>query len=92
MYSYTMAYVIVQFDDSQGGGLAVVRDQWITPRKCEVFWPPYKKQSEYNKALKTAENIIEETWKVFKIARCFYSCGKLHFVLLLKQFPNKCKV
>ncbi|XP_018575572.1 uncharacterized protein LOC108914280 [Anoplophora glabripennis] len=44
----------------------------------------YKQQSQFNKAIKKGEKVDPETWKLYNVARCFYSsddfekiCGKL---------------
>ncbi|KAJ8910560.1 hypothetical protein NQ315_008945 [Exocentrus adspersus] len=51
-----MAYVVVEF--TEGGTLAVVFNEWLTPRKSEVFWPPYEDQKKYNRALKEKQEIM----------------------------------
>lgn len=38
----SMAYVVVEFDEKHGGGVAAVNSAWLTPFKKEVFWPPYE--------------------------------------------------
>lgn len=73
---FTMSFIIVQFTEAEGGGISVIHKNWLTPRKSEVFWPPFKDQSQYNKALKKGEPVNTETWKIFKVVKCFYSTGK----------------
>ncbi|KAJ8934549.1 hypothetical protein NQ318_004979 [Aromia moschata] len=68
-----MAFVLIEFSASEGGGISIVHNEWMSPRKTEVYWPPYKEQSQFNRALKRGEKVNTETWKLFKIARCFYS-------------------
>lgn len=68
-------FSIVEFDESEGGGLAIVRQSWITPRKKEVFWPPYKQTQLYTKVLKQDEPVNYDTWKCCKIKRFFYETG-----------------
>lgn len=34
-------YSVVQFTASDGGTISVVNSQWLTPRKWEVYWPPF---------------------------------------------------
>lgn len=53
-------FTLIQFDDNDGANLAVVSTNWLTPRKKEVFWPPYKNNTSFNKALKKHEEVNEE--------------------------------
>ncbi|KAF5270263.1 hypothetical protein FQR65_LT17863 [Abscondita terminalis] len=64
---------IVKFDDHDGGGVAIANSKWFTPRKKELYWPPYKEINAYNKALKKGEDVNTDNWKLFKIKRLFYS-------------------
>lgn len=66
-----MAYVVAEFEEEQGGGVAAVHSSWLTPRKEEVFWPPYKEQIRFDKALKYGEAVDTETWELFKVSRIF---------------------
>lgn len=66
-----MEYSVVEFTDADGGGLALVNCKWFTPRKKEVFWPPYKNPSLFNKALKNGES-PEISWKSYSIKRNYY--------------------
>lgn len=70
-----MAYVIVQFDEKDGGSISVVHKTWLTPRKTEVYWPPYKKQSRFERALLKAEPVDMKKWELFKIKRTFCALG-----------------
>lgn len=47
---------LIEFEDN--GGLAVVCDHWLTPRKKEVFWPPVKEQRLYNKIVKEKHSLM----------------------------------
>ncbi|KAJ8928268.1 hypothetical protein NQ314_019219 [Rhamnusium bicolor] len=69
-------YNIVEFCNEAGGGLAIVHTNWLTPRKQEVFWPPYKDNSLFTKALKTGER-TNEKWKLYEIVRNFYKTDDL---------------
>lgn len=71
-----MAYVLVEFDENDGGGVAILHDSWLTPRKKEAFWPPFKEQYQFDKALKNGASVDTETWKLYKINRIFYACGE----------------
>lgn len=76
-----MAYVVVEFDvnDENGGGgsVAAVHSAWLTPLKKEVFWPPYKEQTKFDKALRTGETVDTEKWSLHGIRRIFYSSGNV---------------
>ncbi|CAH0547083.1 unnamed protein product [Brassicogethes aeneus] len=58
---FKMAFVLIEFDESAGGSLAVIHKSWLTPRKTEVYWPPYKNQNLLDKAVKKKEAAAEET-------------------------------
>lgn len=68
-------YVLVEFEEAEGGGVAIIDKRWLTPRKKEVFWPPVKEQKQFDKILKCKEYANMETWKIYKILRCFYETG-----------------
>lgn len=69
-----MSFVLVEFDD--GGGVAVVRKTWLTPRKREVFWPPMKDQRTFDKTLINTEHADIEKWKLYPVVRCLYETGE----------------
>lgn len=76
-----MAYVVVEFeenvDDDERGGVAAVHSSWLTPRKREVFWPPYKEQSRFDRALKNGEAVDPDNgWIIYKLSRIFYESGE----------------
>lgn len=62
---------LIEFDE---GGIAIVCDHWLTPRKKKVLWPPVKDQRIYDKLVKERAEPNEE-WKIFKITRHFYETG-----------------
>lgn len=68
-------YSVVEFSESHGGGMGIVRDQWLTPRKQECFWPPFKIAAKYNKCLLNPEP-PNENWPLYTIKRTFYSTGQ----------------
>lgn len=70
-----MAFTGVQFADDDDGTVALVRTSWLTPRKTEVFWPPYKTQEQFNKSLKKGD-LPSECWTTYKISRIFFDSGK----------------
>ncbi|KAK4886522.1 hypothetical protein RN001_002793 [Aquatica leii] len=69
IYTYLMDFVGVQF--SQDGGLAVVHEKWLTPRKTEVYWPPCKKQHDYDKLLKCGDE-PKDHWQLFSISKLYF--------------------
>ncbi|KAK4882599.1 hypothetical protein RN001_005918 [Aquatica leii] len=70
------SYVGVEFSKDSDGGVALVSNTWLTPRKRNVFWPNHKKNASlYNKALRKHEMPGNEPdWKLFSIERCFFEC------------------
>lgn len=69
-------FAIVEFIDKEGGGLAIVSNQWLTPRKKEVFWPPVKDQQNFTKLLlRRPDEVNTETWKLYQIKIVFYETG-----------------
>lgn len=69
-----MSYVVIEFSD--GGGVAVVRNIWLTPRKKEVFWPPMKDQRTFDKILEKTVHADTEKWKLYPIQRCLFETGE----------------
>lgn len=66
-------YHVVEFSDTQG--LGIVRKDWLTPRKKETFWPPFKQTETYNKCLVSKESNPSDDWALYEIKRIFYSTG-----------------
>ncbi|KAK4878757.1 hypothetical protein RN001_011263 [Aquatica leii] len=69
IYTHLMDLVGVQF--SQDGGLAVVHEKWLTPRKTEVYWPPCKQQHDYDKLLKCGDE-PKHHWQLFSISKLYF--------------------
>lgn len=48
-----MTFVGVEFasDIVEEASIALVHCSWFTPRKKEVWWPPYKTGAQFKKAL-----------------------------------------
>lgn len=74
-----MSFVIVEFSEASGGGVAIVHSVWITPCKKIVFWHPIKQQSNFDKALKAGAT-PENSWEIFQF---FYETGKFTEQLLI---------
>lgn len=53
-------FVVIEFDHSHGGGLALIHEKWLTPPKQETFSPPAKSVTP------------EDDWKIFKTSRVFF--------------------
>lgn len=75
-----MAYCGIEFyndtdDKENNGGIAIVHMKWLTPRKKEVIWPPYKTTSRFNKALISGEEPNENSWQLYCVKRIFFQCG-----------------
>lgn len=67
-------YHVVEFDQASGGGVGIVRDVWLTPKKKECFWPPDKLSSAFNKRL-VEGNHPQQDWQLYQIKRIFFSTG-----------------
>jgi len=88
-----MAFLGIEFatDDSAeqvSGEIALIHCTWLTPRKKEVWWPPYKTSVRFKKALLVGEEPKENTWTLCQVERIFFSYGRsihiyLYIILLL---------
>lgn len=67
-------FVGVQFDEEEGA-VAVVHKNWLSPKKNDVWWPPHKKQNQFNESLKKGESPNEDSWKLCKVTRKFFFEG-----------------
>ncbi|KAJ8913071.1 hypothetical protein NQ315_006572 [Exocentrus adspersus] len=65
-------FIGVEFDDTDGGGVGLINSKWITPRKKEAWWPPYKESVAFERALKRGETPDESTWTLCKVVRSFF--------------------
>ncbi|KAK5638534.1 hypothetical protein RI129_012829 [Pyrocoelia pectoralis] len=74
-------FTVIEFHKDDGGGLAVVNSQWLTPRKKEVFWPPITNNTKFNKCLIQTEfshtTIDTETWKLYSVHKIYCECDNL---------------
>ncbi|KAF5277456.1 hypothetical protein FQR65_LT15986 [Abscondita terminalis] len=84
--SNTKMYSLIEFKDDEG--LSIVNSGWLTPRKREVFWPPVKDQSAFNKVVRKSE-VDSETWKLYSINKVYYECELFFEELLSKNFHSK---
>lgn len=87
-------FSVVEFKECDGGGVALINSQWLTPRKKEVFWPPVKDTNKFNKLLKEKEQSIDtEKWSIYEVQRVFYETGNigavLHYIKMKKIINTK---
>lgn len=80
-------YHVVEFSSKSGGGLGLVREEWLTPRKKECFWPPHKLSFQFNKALCEGQ-APEANWPMCESEREFYCTGLYFFNMLYTIDPN----
>lgn len=70
-------FALVEFSPTEaGGGLSIVNSQWLTPRRKQVFWPPYKDQKQFERSVKRTEEVNKDTWTLYNISRVFYETGE----------------
>ncbi|XP_039290474.1 uncharacterized protein LOC120352701 [Nilaparvata lugens] len=67
-----MLFAVIEFEKNSGEGLAIIREEWMTLRKKECFWPPYKNSIAFNKCLLNSKDTHEETWPLYEMKRVFY--------------------
>lgn len=70
-------YYVIEFEDN---ALGIVRDSWMTPRKKECLWPPYKIASKFNKCL-LSQDPPDENWPLYGIKRIMYETGELTLII-----------
>ncbi|XP_063216728.1 uncharacterized protein LOC134527735 isoform X1 [Bacillus rossius redtenbacheri] len=64
-------YQVVEFDTDSGGGVGIIHSKWLTPRKKECFWPPFKHSQQYNKCLSDGQHPCGK-WRICALKRKFY--------------------
>lgn len=63
----------IQFIEEEGrNNIAIISSNWITPGKREAFWPPYKKQYQYEQSLKKGET-PSNGWTLHKIEKILFT-------------------
>ncbi|KAF5308341.1 hypothetical protein FQR65_LT18224 [Abscondita terminalis] len=70
-------YAVIEFDESYGGSVAAVHTNWFTPLKRNLFWPPYKDQQRFDRALRHGEAVDENSWTLYKVQRIFHTTDDL---------------
>ncbi|XP_029171348.1 uncharacterized protein LOC114940763 [Nylanderia fulva] len=74
-----MTFVGVEFilnDSDNEASIALVHCSWLTPRKKEVWWPPYKTGAQFKKALFREEKPKDQTWTLYGIKQILFSCDE----------------
>lgn len=69
-----MVFVGIEFLEADGGGVALIHEKWLTPRKKEVWWPPVKQRDHFSKALKKVNPLLK-TGR-YSVARTFFEEGE----------------
>ncbi|KAK4887821.1 hypothetical protein RN001_004092 [Aquatica leii] len=64
-------FVLLEFrEHNQDTTVGVVHSSWLTPKKKEVYWPAYKNQSAFDKAILKGEPVGNK-WELFTVKRIF---------------------
>lgn len=69
-----MAFVGIEFVET--AEIALVHKNWLTPKKGEVFWPPFKQRVKFDHSLKQGDDPNETSWMLYGIKRRFFETGK----------------
>lgn len=68
-------FSVVEFSEES---VSVVRTEWFTPRKQNVFWPPIIDTHKFDTVLRKGKPAVDsETWELNSVKRCFYKTGWL---------------
>ena len=82
-----MAVIGIEFasidDAEEESSIDLVHYSWLTPRKKEVLWPPYKTSAQFKRALLTGEKPNSETWKLYGIKKILFCDGKYIYVNIM---------
>ncbi|KAK4882719.1 hypothetical protein RN001_006038 [Aquatica leii] len=70
-------YELIEFCEEDGGGISVIKKDWLTPRKTEVRWPSVKVTKAFNTLLESSGALEVDKWKLYKIKRRFYETDDL---------------
>ncbi|XP_011685797.1 PREDICTED: uncharacterized protein LOC105448755 [Wasmannia auropunctata] len=69
----TTSLLGVQFIEEKGDiNIAIISSNWLTPKKKHGFWPPYKKQYQYEQSLKKGE-IPTDEWIFYDIQKILFT-------------------
>ncbi|CAH0558904.1 unnamed protein product [Brassicogethes aeneus] len=67
-----MNFAGIEFEENDGGGIEIINIKWLTPRKKEIFWPPFKTNKQFHRALTRGDSPEEGEWKLYSIKRFFF--------------------
>ncbi|XP_048000776.1 uncharacterized protein LOC125239114 [Leguminivora glycinivorella] len=70
-------YSVVEFAEDSGGGVSIVRREWLTPGKQRCLWPPQKLMTKFNKCIDGTITADTNSWEIFEIKRVFYETDSL---------------
>lgn len=60
--------------------LGIVREEWLTPKKKETFWPPYKNSDDYKKCLHGKIKLDEKKWPLHAIKKIYCTTSFVLFI------------
>jgi len=64
----------IQFIEKNGSNnniIGIISSNWLTPKKQQTFWPPYKKQHQYEQSLKKAET-PNNKWTLYNVQKVLF--------------------
>lgn len=70
-------YTLIEFDD----GVILAAEKWLTLKKTQCYWPPYKSKSQTLKAIENQEDVAEN-WSLYKIKKVFASTSMFNQILI----------
>lgn len=62
----------VQFEEQGRAVICIISSNWLTPKKQQTLWPPYKKQYQYEQSLKKGET-PSSGWTLHKIEKVLFT-------------------
>ena len=66
---------VVELPEGDKKLVSVIHSHWLTPRKEEVYWPPYKTQNKFNSSLRVGEEPDEDSWALHSVSKILYATG-----------------
>ncbi|KAF5275002.1 hypothetical protein FQA39_LY06939 [Lamprigera yunnana] len=66
---------VVGFEDSS---LGIIRSAWLTPKKKNTFWPPYKLTKDYERCLAGRE-ALQDSWSLQGVLQNWYEQKFINF-------------
>lgn len=63
----------IQFVEEDGRvNIGIISSNWMMSSKQETFWPPYKKQYQYEQSLKRGET-PDNNWTLHKVEKILFT-------------------